>query len=241
MAASNTLKIGMNTQNRPWIVLNAAMTADGKIDTFARDGAKISSDDDWARVDHLRADVDAVMVGGRTLLSEDPRLTVRSEELRQARLQSGRPENPAKVGVISYADLPPDSRFLTDGGAQVYLFTTDRTNPHQVEALRALGAEVVVTPEQVDLTASMAYLRNAGIERLLLEGGGTLNAAMLAEGLIDEIRVYIAPLIFGGAGAPTLMDGPGLTRAMAVELGLQNVELMPDGGILATYLVRPKI
>lgn len=212
MPASNTLKIKMNTQNRPWIVLNAAMTADGKIDTFARDGAKISSDDDWARVDQLRAEVDAVMVGGRTLMAEDPRLTVRSEDLRQARVQSGKPENPAKVGVVSYADLPSDSRFLTDGGGQVYLFTTDRTNPSQVEALRALGAEVVVTPEQVDLSASMAYLRNAGIERLLLEGGGTLNAAMLAEGLIDEIRVYIAPLIFGGTGAPTLMDGPGLNR-----------------------------
>ena len=231
----------MELGKRPWIVLNAAMTADGKIDTFARDGAKISSDDDWARVDQLRAEVDAVMVGGRTLLSEDPRLTVRSEELRQARLQAGRPANPAKVGVVSYADLPADSRFLTDGGAQMFLFTTDRTNPNQVEALRALGAEVVVTPDQVDLTASMAYLKNAGIERLLLEGGGILNAAMLAEDLIDEIRVYIAPLIFGGTGAPTLFDGPGLTRPMAVELGLQNVELMPDGGILATYLVRPKI
>jgi 2,5-diamino-6-(ribosylamino)-4(3H)-pyrimidinone 5'-phosphate reductase len=87
----------------------------------------------------------------------------------------------------------------------------------------------------------MAYLKSAGIERLLLEGGGTLNAAMLAEGLVDEIRMYIAPLIFGGAGAPTLVDGPGFTRETAVDLRLQNVEFMPEGGILATYLVQPKI
>jgi len=217
------------------------MTADGKIDTYLRRGAKISSEDDWARVDQLRADVDAVMIGGRTLLAEDPRLTVRSEELRRERTASGRPENPAKVGIITYADLPPNSRFLTEGGSQVYLFTTDRTNPRQVEALRARGAEVILSPAQVDLTASMAYLRDAGIERLLLEGGGTLNAAMLADGLIDEIRVYIAPLIFTGASAPTLMDGPGLSREQAAVLALQNIETMPDGGILVTYLVQPEI
>ena len=93
----------MKTTKRPWTVLNAAMTVDGKIDTAARKGAKISSDGDWIRVDRLRADVDAVMVGSGTLIGEDPRLTVKSADLRQERSTSGRPENPAKVYAGSYS------------------------------------------------------------------------------------------------------------------------------------------
>ena len=105
-------------------------------------------------------------------------------------------------------------------------------------ALRAAGAEVVVSPGQrVDLHQAMAYLKDAGIDRVLLEGGGTLNAAMLAEGLIDEIQLYIAPLIFGGAGAPTLADGPGIPLQEAPRLNRESVELLPDGGILVKYLV----
>lgn len=238
---SDTLKIRMEAQKRPWIILNAAMTADGKIDTVERRGAQISSEGDWARVDRLRAEVDAVMVGGHTLIDEDPRLTVKSAELRRARAEAFRPENPAKVGIISNAAISLESEFLNHGGAQVFLCTTSQTAPQQVEDLRNLGVDVVVAGEsQVDLAEAMAHLKDNGIDRLLLEGGGTLNAAMLAAGLVDEIRLYIAPLIFGGERAPTLADGPGLSRDLAVGLERKNVELIDDGGILVTYLVRPK-
>lgn len=228
----------MDKNKRPWIVVNAAMTADGKIDSAARKGAKISSDSDWARVDLLRAEVDAVMVGGNTLIAEDPRLTVKSAELRTARLASGRPENPAKVGIISQADLPLDGKFLTAGGARVFIFTTNKTAPEQIAALRVQGVEVVVSAGQrVDLYQAMAYLGDAGIVRVLLEGGGTLNAAMLADGLVDEIQLYIAPVIFGGANAPTLADGLGMSPLDGPRLTRESIELLPDGGILVKYLV----
>jgi 2,5-diamino-6-(ribosylamino)-4(3H)-pyrimidinone 5'-phosphate reductase len=229
----------MKAKRSPYVILNAAMTADGKIDTVTRQGAKISSDADWARVDQLRAEVDAVMVGGHTLLAEDPRLVVKSEALRQARVQAGRPENPAKIGLLSYLDLPEDSRFLHDGGGQVYLFTTRYANFEKADRLRALGADVVVSGEdRVDLEAAMAYLKDVGIQRILLEGGATLNAAMLAARWVAEIRIYIAPLVFGGAAAPTLVDGAGFLRDAAIELERQSVELLPDGGVLMNYLVR---
>src|SRR5512140_1966872 len=85
-----------STMNRPFVFINVAMTADGKIDTFQRQGAAISSAWDKARVDRLRAEADAVMVGGRTLLDEDPKLTVKSETLRAERLQRGLLPNPVK-------------------------------------------------------------------------------------------------------------------------------------------------
>jgi 2,5-diamino-6-(ribosylamino)-4(3H)-pyrimidinone 5'-phosphate reductase len=229
----------MNTHERPWIILNAAMTTDGKIDTYARKGAKISSDSDWERVDHLRAEVDAVMVGGQTLLSEDPRLTVKSPELRQKRIAAGNPENPTKVGIISNAILDTDGQFMKEGPSRVILFTTRQTPIEQIENLNHHGASVHLTGSQrVDLRQAMCMLRSEGIERVLLEGGGTLNAAMFTAGLIDEVRLYIAPLIFGGADAPTLADGIGLTREHAVQLELKSAEALPDGGVLLTYYTK---
>src|SRR5512140_1488726 len=98
--------------SRPFVALNVAASADGKIDTVERRGAAISSAHDKQRVDELRAAADAVMVGGRTLHDEDPRLTVKSEALRAERQGRGLPANPAKVGIASRLDLRPDCRFL---------------------------------------------------------------------------------------------------------------------------------
>jgi len=228
----------MKLDERPWIILNAAMTADGKIDTAERQGAKISSEGDWERVDQLRAEVDAVMVGGSTLQKEDPRLTVKSLELRKQRQLAGRPENPAKVGIISNAGMAPNGQFLNEGPSRVILFTTDQTSAEQIDELQKSGACVILTGSRVvDLRKAMRTLKSEGVNRLMLEGGGTLNAAMFAAGLIDEVRVYIAPLIFGGADAPTLADGLGLSREQAVHLDLKSAETHPDGGVLLTYFV----
>src|SRR5574338_376103 len=97
--------------NRPFVFINVAMTADGKIDTFLRKGSAISSPRDKQRVDQLRAESDAVMVGGKTLLDEDPKLTVKSEALRAERVRHGLPPNPIKVGIVSEASLQPDCDF----------------------------------------------------------------------------------------------------------------------------------
>lgn len=228
----------MNSQQAPWVILNAAMTTDGKIDTVSRKGAGISSDQDWSRVDHLRAEVDAVMVGGHTLIAEDPRLTVKSPKLRQQRIDAGQPENPAKVGIISNAQIPTGGKFVTEGNASVYVFTTGKTNREQITTLQSAGVNVHLSKShRVNLAEAMRHLKSAGINKVLLEGGGTLNAAMFAQGLINELRLYIAPRIFGGSTAPTLADGPGLPLDQAVHLSLQNIETLPDGGILTTYLI----
>lgn len=226
------------TLERPFVILNVAVTADGKTDTVARRGAKISSPQDLARVDRLRAESDAIMVGGRTLLGDDPRLTVKSAELRAARRARGLTENPLKVGVVSKATLRLDSRFLTVGPASVLLFTTQQTDPAQIARLRQAGADVHVLGEtRVDLPAALRRLQESGVQRLLVEGGGTLNAELLRLGLVDEIRLYLAPLIFGGATAPTLADGPGLPRDAAIGLERRAVEALDDGGILIAYRI----
>lgn len=222
-----------------------AVTADGKIDTVDRSGARISGPADTARVDRLRAAADAVMVGGHTLLGEDPRLTVRDPALVEQRSRLGQPAQPIKVAVVSRIGapggteaLPQDSRFLADGGGRVIIFTTTRTDAAAIDWLRARGVETVVDDaHRIDLATALGHLATAGVEHLMVEGGGTLVAALLAEGLVDEIQLAIAPLIFGGERAPSPVGGPGLASREVIRLSLAGVEQDGDDDVILRYLL----
>jgi len=227
----------LTPMKRPFVILNIAMTADGKTDTVYRKGATISLPEDMERVDRLRAEVDAIMVGGRTLKDDDPRLTVKSEQLRLERAQSGLNANPIKIGVVTRADLRPNSRFLNAGPAEVIIFTTSQTKPDQIDFLQRQGVKVYVLGEQqVNLLLAMQKLSEVGVQRLLVEGGGILNESLLRLKLVDEINIYVAPLIFGGAHAPTFANGMGLAREAALRLQLKAISRLGDDGVLLQYL-----
>jgi len=179
--------------------MNAGMTLDGKLATVAGD-TRISGKEDLERVHRIRAEVDAVMVGVGTVLQDDPRLTVH-------RIPSQR--QPTRVVADSLARTPPEARILSDE-APTIIGVSSAAPRERVEMLRERGAEVVVCgSSRVDLRCFMERLYDMGIRKLLLEGGGTLNFSMLREGLVDEVRVAIAPVIVGGSRAVTLVDGEG--------------------------------
>ncbi len=227
--------------DRPFVRMNVAVTADGKIDTFERRGAAISSARDKERVDSLRAGSDAVLIGGRTLHAEDPKLTIKSGALRAGREALGLPANPAKVGIASQLDLKPGCNFLTAGPARIILFTTSKTSESQLALVRSCAAEVfVLGSERVDLVSALRILKEKDIKDLMVEGGATLNFELLNLGLVDELTLYIAPMIFGGETAPTLAAGPGLVRSAAIPLKLINSEEWDDGGVLLHYLLSKK-
>ncbi len=208
--------------NRPFVFINVAMTADGKIDTFERKGAAISSPGDKARVDQLRAGADAIMVGGRTLLDEDPKLTVKSEELRAERVASGRPPNPIKVGIVTVANIKPDSQFLNAGPADIVIFTTQRTSKRHLALVTSRHVDVYVDQAaKVDLPGALAILKEIGVERLMVEGGSRLNFELLRLGLVDEIIAYVAPLIFGGEVGSYSGSGSRLKQrqSYSIEIG----------------------
>jgi 2,5-diamino-6-(ribosylamino)-4(3H)-pyrimidinone 5'-phosphate reductase len=228
---------------RPYVVVNVAASIDGKIDTVERRGAAISSAQDRQRVDVLRASVDGVMVGGHTLVDEDPRLTVKSADLRAARLVRGVPANPAKIAVVSHLRIDPAGRFVTAGPARIIVFipAVQAESHSQGAMLRQSGVEIFRLGDgRVDLTAAMSKLAELGMRRVLVEGGGSLNFELLRLGLVDEVQLFIGPLIFGGATAPTLADGAGLASKAAVRLKRVDVDLGEDGGIVLRYKVEQR-
>jgi 2,5-diamino-6-(ribosylamino)-4(3H)-pyrimidinone 5'-phosphate reductase len=224
--------------NRPFVFINVAMTADGKIDTFERRGAAISSQRDKERVDRLRASADAIMVGGRTLIDEDPKLTVKSDMLREERAARGLSPNPMKVGIVTKANIKADSNFLNAGPADIVIFTTHQTSKEHLARLKAQRVDVYVDDaDKVYLQGALAILKELGVERLMVEGGSTLNFELIRLGLVDEVTAYVAPMIFGGESAPTMAAGSGLKGSEAIHLKLVETETWEDGGVLLKYQV----
>ena len=222
---------------KPYVIINAAMSLDGKIDTFERRGATISSPEDKQRVLELRASVDAVLVGGNTLNRENPKLTVKLPELAQQRLAAGLPANPAKVGIVSKTELDPQGDFVATGPARRIVFTTPKTDASQRATLEAAGVEVFVHDgERVDLASALETLSTLGLKRVMLEGGGTLIAEFIRLGLADELQVYVAPKLFGGVHAPSLVAGDGWRESEAKTLELVEARVLDSvGGLLLHY------
>ena len=126
--------------------------------------------------------------------------------------------------------------FLNTGPVHIVIFTTHRTSKDGLAFLRSRGVDVYVHySEKVDLSKALATLKELGIQRLMVEGGATLNFELLRLRLVDEITAYIAPMIFGGESAPTMAAGSGLERSAATPLKLIDVEKWDDGGVLLKY------
>lgn len=189
---------------KPYIILNSAMTLDGKIAT--RTGSsEISGPEDLQRVHQIRKELDAIMVGINTVLEDDPRLTVH-------KLSSNDSDNPLRVVTDSKARTPLNSRVLNEE-AQTLIAVSQEAPRKRVKSLvdRGKNVDVILAGKtRVDLTILMDELAQRGIRSMLLEGGSTLNYSMLRDGLVDEVRVCIAPMIAGGVKAKTLVDGEGV-------------------------------
>ena len=197
---------------RPYVVVNVAMSADGKLSTRERRQVKISGAQDFNRVDRLKASSDAVMVGIGTVLADDPSLTVKGEECRQRRINRGADEHPARIVVDSRARIPPEASILHKGTGLRIVAVSENADPDKVAALKEYATVIVAGKKEVDLSALMDALGTMGIQRVMVEGGGQLIAGLIRAGLVDEIYTFIGNLIIGGSDAPTLVDGEGFIK-----------------------------
>lgn len=218
------------------VIINGAMTLDGKIATATGD-SKISSKQDLVRVHRLRASVDAIVVGISTILVDDPLLTVRF----------ARGATPARVIVDSRGRLPLESRVLRSAGEiRTIVAVTSQAPADRLEKIRTAGAEVLVVkegtgyaaavPRGVNLKELFSNLDKMGIRKILVEGGGELNWSLLRLGMVDELTVTVAPKIAGGRLATTLVEGDGFDQmSEGIKLKLERVERKKSGELVLRY------
>jgi 2,5-diamino-6-(ribosylamino)-4(3H)-pyrimidinone 5'-phosphate reductase len=213
------------------VVVNAAASADGKLSTRERTQVEISGPEDFDRVDALRAESDAVVVGVGTVLADDPSLTVDDPDRRAARERRGDPANPARVVADSRVRTPVDARVLDDA-ARTYLLTSEETPQDFLAEIEETGTEIITAGDsRVDLGTAFAELESRGVESLMVEGGGELIFSLFEAGLVDELSTFVGPTIIGGRDAPTLADGEGFVDDFP-ELALRDVERIDDGALL---------
>ncbi|PSP42530.1 2,5-diamino-6-(ribosylamino)-4(3H)-pyrimidinone 5'-phosphate reductase [Halobacteriales archaeon QH_2_66_30] len=213
------------------VVVNAAMSADGKLSTRERRQVDISGPADFERVDELRAESDAVMVGVGTVVADDPSLTVDGEERRERRREAGRSEQPARVVADSRIRTPPDAAVLDDA-AESYLLVSETAPTDFVQQMEEEGATVITAGEnRVDLPAALEQLESHGVDQLLVEGGGEIIYSLFESDLVDRLSVFVGPVVIGGRDAPTLADGDGFVDEFPA-LRLAEVRRIDDGVLL---------
>jgi riboflavin-specific deaminase-like protein len=219
---------------RPWVVTNFATTADGRATIDGRSGA-IGDDGDLELFRRLRTQVDALLVGTRTLAIERYGRAVRRPELRAARAARGLSPQPLVATVSRSGELPTEIPLFADPEANVVVFAPPGTPEPSCAACVTV---VRLDPAELTLTTALRRLHAEHVVRsLLCEGGPTLMGALLHEGLVDELFLTLAPLLAGGGSAPTMSSGPALADPAALELVWA---LERAGSLYLRYAVRPR-
>lgn len=195
----------MKEIKKPYIILSAAMTIDGKIASKSGD-PELSDETDWREVHKLRTQVDAIMVGKGTILKDNPKLHIKYFKHKGY----------YRIVVDSTLSIPIDSN-VVDYQPQIYptiICTTENVHKDKFKEFESKNVKIIKsgTGRKVDLVNMLLILSNMGIKSILLEGGGNLNWSFIKNNLIDEMRLTIAPWIVGGKDAISLVEGNGFDK-----------------------------
>ena len=204
---------------RPFVLVNMAMTADGKIATANRALSSFSSPLDHEHLLALRATADAVMAGARTVDSAPINLGPGPAKFRRERLKRGLAEYNLRVIVSRSGSVNPRAKVFQYRFSPIIILTTRRAGTNRLRQLRALADVVKICGrKEINFNAALRWLRKQWkVKRLLCEGGGELNDALFRAGLVDELHLTICPKLFGGRQAPTVAEGRGFSRLAAAK------------------------
>ncbi|GAA2639595.1 hypothetical protein GCM10010425_49770 [Streptomyces spororaveus] len=216
---------------RPFVLLSAAVSLDGYLDTRpGEDRLLLSNAADFDRVDSVRASVDAILVGAGTLRADNPRLLVNSPERRAARVASGLPEYPLKVTITGTGDLDPAWKFWHHGGKKLVLAVGDEAIGKARANLGDL-ATIQGIPTEATWQTALDILGDVyGVQRLMVEGGGTIHTQLLEEALADELQLVIAPLLVGQSDAVRMLGPANYLGGPSARLRL--LETKPIGDVV---------
>lgn len=215
-----------------YVILNAAMSIDGKISTRKNDSA-ISSKLDLVRVHKLRSTVDGIMIGISTVLGDDPMLTVR--------YSTKGTKNPTRIIIDSKARIPLNSRIIESSNKiQTIIAVTHNASSRRIKEIQKKGAQVLVYGNgKVNLRNLFQQLEKMGLKKIIVEGGGEINWSVLKLGLVNELVVTISPVVIGGRDAKTLVEGKGFTNISdGIKMKLSNKIIQNENEIVLFYKLR---
>jgi len=231
-AALNEIFIKYISTQMPFVVLKSAMSLDGKIAAFTGHSQWITGPESRQHVQKLRDCYDAILVGIGTVLADNPSLTTRLPY---------KGKNPIRIIIDSRARTPLDAHVVTDGLAPTIIVVTHEAPQDRINALRTYGAEILVANAKpgggVDLRQLFKALTGQNIASILIEGGASINASVLAENLVDRIYWFIAPKIIGGQGALGPVGGQGVADVnQAYLFEDMNIEPMGQDILISAYM-----
>ena len=215
-----------------YVILNAAMSIDGKIST-RRSDSSFSSRKDWIRVHKLRSSVDGIVVGISTVLEDNPMLSVR--------YYSKGTKDPVRIIVDSNARIPLNSRIIRSSkNIQTIVATTPNASTTKIKELKKAGVQVLVSGKRkVNIKNLFQQLENLGLKRILVEGGGEINWSVLKIGLANELIVTISPVVVGGRDAKTLVEGEGIANITnGIKMRLSKTLVNYKNEIVLFYKLR---
>jgi len=213
---------------RPFVLINMAMSADGKISNKLKKQIKLSGKEDFERVDRLKNSVDAIMVGIGTIISDNPSLTIKSDALKRKRRDEGLMENPIRIVIDGRCRIPLNSDVLKKGEGERIIATSMSADDEKIKILSRYADVIKAGIDKVDLVELMKILYNRGIRRIMVEGGGELAWGLINANLVDELYYFISPTIIGGRDSPTPVDGDGFVSEFP-RLRLIEFDEMDDG------------
>jgi 2,5-diamino-6-(ribosylamino)-4(3H)-pyrimidinone 5'-phosphate reductase len=215
-----------------YVILNAAMSIDGKIST-RRNDSSFSSSKDWKRVHKLRSSVDGIVVGISTVLEDNPMLNVRNFRMGI--------KSPTRIIIDSRARIPLNSRIVRSSrNIQTIIGTTHNASTRKIKNLKKAGVQVLFSGKRkVNINNLFQQLENLGIRRILVEGGGEINWSVLKIGLVDELIVTISPVVVGGREAKTLVEGEGFANVInGIKMRLSRTLIIDKNEIVLFYKSR---
>jgi len=213
--------------NRPYVIVNCAMSADGKIALPTRKQLRISSDEDIERMYKLRNECDAVLIGVGALLSDDPKLTVKEKYVRN-------PKQPLRIVLDSNCRTPRGALVLNNVTKTLIFTVQGNEKEFEGSHIEVVGIKAD-DGMHVELESMLDILHQMGIKKLLVEGGGTIIWNFLKNRLVDDLYIYIGSCIIGGKNTPTVADGSGIKNEDDL-LSLRVVDVNRLGnGLLVHY------
>ena len=215
----------------PFVFINTAITADGKIASANRRIPSPGSKKDQEHMMELRALADAVLIGARTADLQPVHLGPGGEKYRRLRVKRGLSEYNLRIIVSGAGTVDPDADIFKKRFSPIIILTTERISPRRLTALRSVADEVLVCgKKEINFRKAFQWLRKKWkVKRLLSEGSGQVNDALFRNNLVDELHLTICPFVFGGFEAPTLSDGVGVrTLAEAFQMKLRSMKTIGE-------------